>query len=92
MVVAGAIASDRDQLRFTHPDLDSWIDVRLRDFDDRWLAVADLADKPGVGVRETAEEALQGALASLGERMARELVAVAFSRAADAPYLGRSDT
>jgi hypothetical protein len=24
-------------LRLTHPDLDFWIDVRVREFDGRWL-------------------------------------------------------
>ena len=33
-------------LRLTHPELDFWIDVRLREFDGRWLAVADFADSP----------------------------------------------
>jgi len=60
-------------LCLTHPDLDFWIDVGLRDFDGRWLAVADLADTPDVGVGETAEQALRGALASLGEGLAKEL-------------------
>jgi hypothetical protein len=59
-------------LRLTHPDLDSWIDVRLRAFDGRWLAVADLADTPDIGVGETAEEALRDALASLGPTLPPE--------------------
>lgn len=52
-------------LRLTHPALDFWIDVRLREFDGRWLAVADLADTPQVGSGDTPAEALGGALASL---------------------------
>jgi len=60
--------------RLTHPDLDFWIDVRLREFDGRWLAVADLTDEPDIGVGETQEEALRGALASLGPELQRELV------------------
>ncbi len=60
-------------LRLTHPDLDFWIDVRLREFDGRWLAVADLADEPDIGVRESAAEALRGALASLGDGLAADL-------------------
>ena len=36
-------------LRFTHPELDFWVDVRLREFDGRWLAVADLAGEPDIG-------------------------------------------
>lgn len=37
-------------LRFTHADLDFCVDVRLREFDGRWLGVADLADEPHIGV------------------------------------------
>lgn len=71
-------------LRLTHPDLDFWIDVRLREFDGRWLAVADLADTPDVGLGETAEEALRGALASLGGAFPDELTARVFGGPADA--------
>ena len=35
-------------LRLTHPNLGFWIDVRLREFDGRWLAVADVATPVGV--------------------------------------------
>jgi hypothetical protein len=49
-------------LRLTHPALDFMIDVRLREFDRRWLAVADLADTPDIGTGETPVEALRGAL------------------------------
>jgi len=62
-------------LRLTHPALDFWIDVRLRDFGGRWLAVADLADTPQVGSGDTPAEALGGALASFGTRLRDELVA-----------------
>lgn len=50
------------ELRLTHPDLDFWIEVRVRDFGGRWLAVADLAGQPEVGVGETVDAALNGAL------------------------------
>lgn len=33
-------------LRLTHSELDFWIDVRLREWDGKWLAGADLADEP----------------------------------------------
>jgi hypothetical protein len=62
-------------LRLTHPDLDFWIDVRLREVDGRWLAVADLADEAEIGLGETAEEALRGALESLGP-LSDDLVAM----------------
>jgi hypothetical protein len=60
-------------LRLTHPDLDFWIDVRVREFDGRWLAVADLADVPEVGTGDTAREAVRGALRVLGPRLAATL-------------------
>jgi len=60
-------------LRLTHPDLDFWIDVRLSEWDGRWLAVADLADEPDVGTAADAREAIRGALASLGEPIATEM-------------------
>jgi hypothetical protein len=66
------------RLRMTNPDLDFWIDVRLRDFDGRWLAVADLADTPDIGTGDTAEAALLGALASLGGTWSEDLTAGVF--------------
>lgn len=45
----------------------------MRDFDGRWIAVADLADWPEVGIGETAAEALDGAFAAFGLRVARDL-------------------
>lgn len=36
-------------LLLTDPDLDFWVDVRLREFDGRWLAVADISPMPDVG-------------------------------------------
>jgi len=62
-------------LRLTHPALDFWIDARLREFDGRWLAVADLADVPEVGVGGSPSEALRGALGPFGARLQEELVA-----------------
>lgn len=44
-------------LRLTHPALDFWIDVRLREFNGRWLAVADPAGTPEVGMGEAPAEA-----------------------------------
>jgi hypothetical protein len=41
--------ADVRHLRPTHPDLTFWIEVRLREFDGQWLAVADLAAEPDVG-------------------------------------------
>ena len=58
------------QLRLTHPELDFWVDVRVRGIDGRWLAVADLTDEPDIGIGASAEEAVLGALAALGTRYA----------------------
>jgi len=62
-------------LRLTHPALDFWIDVRLREFDGHWLAVADLADTPEVGVGGTPAEALRGAMEPFRRALREELVA-----------------
>ena len=61
-------------LRLTHPRLDFYVVVRLREFDDRWLAVADLADTPEIGTGDTPEEALRNALAPFGSDVAEQLV------------------
>ena len=58
----------------THPALDFWIDVRVRDFDGRWLAVADIADEPELGTGETRRDALIAALSCFGSELAPELV------------------
>jgi hypothetical protein len=57
----------------THPALGFWVDVRLREFDGRWLAVADLAVEPDVGVSKDPQQAVGDALAVLGPRLANEL-------------------
>ena len=66
-------------LRLTHPRLDFWIDLRLRNLDGRWPAVADLADQPDVGPGRDLTEALREALMALGPRLASE-------PAANAPF------
>jgi hypothetical protein len=61
-------------LRLAHPELDFWVDVRVRCFDGRWLAVADLADQPDVGTGLSAQEAVLRALGPIGEPHASEMV------------------
>jgi hypothetical protein len=39
-----------------------WVDMRLRDFNGRWIASADTSDGPSVGLGMTAHEALINAL------------------------------
>lgn len=64
-------------LRLTHPTLDFWIDVRLREFGGQWLAVADLADQPDLGVGFAPSEALREALDALPIAIRDQLVALA---------------
>ena len=60
-------------LRLAHPELDFWADVRLREFDGKWLVVADLADEPDVGTGLEPRTAIRGALAALREPYASEM-------------------
>ena len=61
-------------IRLTHPALDFWINIRLREFDGRWLVVADLAGTPEVGTGDEMAEALRGALARFDRNLRDELV------------------
>lgn len=70
-------------LRLTHPALDFWVDVRLREFDGRWLAVALLADGPEPGLGTTPEEALGAALGLFGPALAAELHTTALAMYAE---------
>jgi hypothetical protein len=66
---------DMHRFRLTHPDLDFWVDVRLREFDGKWLAVADLADEPEIGLGEDRHEAVLAALRPIGDRYAADMAA-----------------
>jgi hypothetical protein len=55
--------------------LDFWVDVRLRDFDGRWLAVAEINGEPEIGLGRTAHEAVAAALSPLGREAAARLMA-----------------
>jgi hypothetical protein len=61
--------------RLTATDLDFWVDVRIRSFGDRWMAVAHIGGDPEIGLGATAREALAGSLGSLGDRAATVLLA-----------------
>ena len=78
-------------LRLSAPAYDFWVDVRLRCFGDRWLAVADIADEPELGLGSTARRALEGAVASLGRRAADAFLSdsVLQSASADIARQGR---
>ena len=51
------------------------VDVRIREFDGRWLAVADLAGEPELGLGQDPREALCVVLAPLGPQWTRQLAA-----------------
>ncbi len=59
------------QLRLTHPESHSWVDVLLREFERKWLAVADFAGEPDAGTGTEPRDALL----ALGPRLADELAA-----------------
>jgi hypothetical protein len=54
------------QFRLKSPSLDFYVDLRLRHFDGRWMAVADIAGDKEMGLGRTARDALVASLASLG--------------------------
>jgi hypothetical protein len=60
-------------LRLTDPELDFWVDVQLRRFGGKWLASADLAGTPDVGVAATPDLAALFALWSLGPDVAMRM-------------------
>jgi microcystin degradation protein MlrC len=57
------------------PELGLDVEVRLRELDGRWLAVADFGGKPEVGIGGSARAALTAALDTLGPRAAAALMA-----------------
>lgn len=57
------------------PSLGYTVSVRLRDFTDRWFAVADCGAVRHSGLGSTAREALVAALAPLGPRTTVTLMA-----------------
>ena len=63
------------QFRLAAAGYDFWVDVRLRDFGGRWVAVADIAGELELGLASTPRAALAAALSCLGERAAAQLLA-----------------
>lgn len=61
--------------RVSAPNLNFYVDVRLRHFQGRWLAVADIADTREVGLGRSAREALAASLSSLGSHAVSALLA-----------------
>ena len=63
------------QFRLSAPELDLSVDVRLRSFGERWIAVAEIAGDRELGLGASAREALAAALTSLGEAATTALLA-----------------
>jgi len=61
--------------RIASQELGLEVEIRLRQLDGRWLAVADYAGEPEVGIGANPRDALAAALATLGERAAAILMA-----------------
>ena len=61
--------------RLASAELGLDVEVRLREVDGRWLAVAEFDGDPEVGIGATARVALTAALATLGARAATALMA-----------------
>ena len=62
-------------VRLSAPSLDFSVDVRLRSFGGRWIAVADIAGEQELGVGRAAPEALTAALSCLGAGASSALLA-----------------
>jgi microcystin degradation protein MlrC len=61
--------------RFAVEELGLDVDIRLRQLDGRWIAVADFGDEPEVGIGATPRAALAASLATLGTRAAAAVMA-----------------
>jgi hypothetical protein len=61
--------------RLVSEELGLDLEIRLRQLDGRWLAVAEFGDEPEVGIGATPRAALAAALATLGERAAAIIMA-----------------
>ena len=61
--------------RLASAELDLDVEIRLRQLDGRWLAVAEFGEEPEVGIGATPRAALAAALATLGKRAAAVLMA-----------------
>ncbi|HVL52791.1 MAG TPA: hypothetical protein VM344_00855 [Vitreimonas sp.] len=61
--------------RLASSELGLDVEIRLRQLDGRWLAVANFGVHPEVGIGATPRVALAAALASLGDRAAAVLMA-----------------
>ena len=62
-------------VRFAVEELGLDVDIRLRQLDGRWIAVAGFGDEPEVGIGATPRDALAASLATLGTRTAAAVMA-----------------
>jgi hypothetical protein len=58
------------QFRLDAPGTGFIVDIQVRSVGERWMAVAEIAGQPQVGIGRTARQALEASLASLGQRVA----------------------
>lgn len=65
----------RTEFTLVAPGLGPTVEIRLGRAGDRWVAVAQIGDEPEVSLGGTARQALEAALAPLGPRIARALLA-----------------
>lgn len=70
LAIDSGLTLEEVEFRLRALQVDFWVDVRLRSWGDRWLAVADICGEPEIGLGGSARTALEGALASLGQRAA----------------------
>ena len=61
--------------RLASEELGIDVEIRIRELDGRWLAVADFGGEPEVGIGANPRVALTAALTTLGERAAAVLMA-----------------
>jgi hypothetical protein len=61
--------------RFAMEELGLDVDIRLRQLDGRWIAVANFGDEPEVGIGANARDALTASLATLSTRTAAAVLA-----------------
>lgn len=61
--------------RFAVEELGLDVDIRLRQLDGRWIAVADFGGEPEVGIGASPRSALAASLATLGTRTAAAVMA-----------------
>jgi hypothetical protein len=66
--------SSLTRARLSHPALDFWVDVELREYAGRWIVVADLAGSREIAAAFDPQLALLYALWPLGDSMAVRMV------------------